>query len=84
MRPEVKEKIIQKIYGMAIIRKMNGEKPKISIPEFKFILSGWRIKKKMWFKIAKELERDSMVELRRNCPMIINCIEIRKRDVNRG
>lgn len=78
--PEIREKIIEKIYGMGIVRSMNGQKTSITIPEFKFILSGWRIKKKLWFRIAKDLEKDNLIKLRCHCPIIIKCAEIRNRD----
>lgn len=81
IEPEIREKIIAKIYGMGIVRGLNGQKSSMSIPEFKFIIGRWRIKKKMWFKIAKDLEKENLIEMRACRLIIINCRNIRKRKV---
>lgn len=77
---EVKEKIISKIYGMGIVRSMNGGEPSMSVPEFKFIIGSYRVKKKNWFKIAKEFEKEGIIILRAFRLIRINCRNIKKRE----
>lgn len=62
IKDPIRSKIISKLYGMALMRFLDSEKPVITIPEFKFIIGSWKIKKKHWFKFLKELERDGIVD----------------------
>jgi len=62
---ETKNKLIGKLYGIYLLRSIN-EKPKITVPEFKFMIGVLKIKKKQWFYIAKELEKDGIIKLHGN------------------
>lgn len=68
---EIKIKIVGKLYGIYIIKNLQREKTKITIPEFKFILGSFKIKKKNWFSIAKELEKDEIIKLHGGNPIEI-------------
>ena len=63
MDREVKIKIIEKLNGIVLIRKFENEKAIITIPEFKYIITRYSIKKSQWFKIAKDLENDGYIRL---------------------
>ena len=63
---EIKHNILEKIYGIAFVREIQKKKPIVTIPEFKFVIGRWQIKKKQWFKIAKELEDDGFVMIFKN------------------
>lgn len=63
---EYEEKIAAKLKGMALVRSMEQKDPVVSIPEFKFIIGCYRIRKDHWFKIAKCLEDKGIILIYRN------------------
>jgi len=71
---EIKIKIIEKLLGYEVMRIDN---PKVTIPEFKFIITSvkikgnFRIKKAQWFRIAKDLERENIIRLHGTTPIEI-------------
>ncbi len=60
---ELEIKIIEKIRGIYLIKKLSGERPFITVAEFKFIIGTYRIKKQNWFDLAKEIEKKGLVEV---------------------
>lgn len=71
---EIKIKIIEKLFGYGFMRIGN---PKVTIPEFKYIITriqtkgNFRIKKAQWFRIAKDLERENIIRLHGQNPIEI-------------
>lgn len=71
---EIKIKIIEKLFGYDFMRIGN---PKITIPEFKFIITriqtkgNFRVRKAQWFSIAKDLERENVIRLHGTNPIEI-------------
>jgi hypothetical protein len=63
---DVKIKIIEKLHGMVLIRSLENTNPKITVPEFKFIIGVYRIRKEDWYVFAKELESEKVIKLFRN------------------
>lgn len=63
---ETEDKIIAKLRGMGLIRSMEKRQPVVSIPEFKFIIGCYRIRKSCWFKVAKILEKRGIILIFRN------------------
>jgi hypothetical protein len=74
---EIKIKIQEKLYGMAYVRSLENYPPKITIPEFKFIITSvklkdnFRIRKNLWFKMAKEFEKQGILKLHGTNPIEI-------------
>jgi len=54
---------------------MRIDNPKVTIPEFKFIITSvkmngnFRVKKAQWFRIAKDLERENIIRLHGTNPI---------------
>ena len=71
---EMKIKIIEKMRGMVYVRSLEKLEPKITIPEFKFIIASiklkgnsiFRLKKENWYDLAIELEKENVIRLYRN------------------
>jgi hypothetical protein len=68
---EIKVKIIGKVLGMFYVRSLEKQNPNITIPEFKYIITRYSLKKKQWFILAKELEKDGIVKLHGGNPIEI-------------
>lgn len=44
------------------MRRIEGMKTEITIPEFKFIITRYSVKKSNWFKVAKMLEKQGYIK----------------------
>jgi hypothetical protein len=71
VKAEVLEKIISKLMGQAYVRYLEYKKPIVTIPEFKFMIGTYRIKKSNWYHIAKHLQDEGYIHLRRNNSFIV-------------
>lgn len=69
---KIKIKIQEKLYGMAYVRKLEKLPSEITISEFKYIITRYSIKKKHWFKLAKNLEKDGIIKLHGWHPIEVN------------
>jgi hypothetical protein len=63
---EIKIKIMGKMLGMVYVRSLEDLNPRITVPEFKFIIGSFRIKKGNWYAIAKEFENEKFIKLYKN------------------
>jgi len=70
--PAKVEKIRDKLIDIAITRVAINQSPEIGIPEFKHIISSYKIKCKKWWKLAKNFEESDFLELRRNHIIVIH------------
>ena len=75
---ETRIKILEKIYGICYVRKLESKKAEISIPEFKFIIGVYRVKKEEWFNLAKEFEKEKIFTLHYQNPIGVNIKNIIK------
>ena len=58
-----KRKIVEKLMSIALTKISCGKKPRLRIPEFKRLLSYYKLKKS-WFPVAKSLEEEGFLTLR--------------------
>lgn len=68
---EIKIKIVGKIKGIFIVKNLHDQKPRITIPEFKYIITRYSLRKTQWFVVAKELEKDNIIKLHGGNPIEI-------------
>lgn len=59
----VLEKVIRKLYGIAMMKIMLGQPPKVNVKEFKLMLSKRGLRKD-WFRIAKLLHKEKIITYR--------------------
>jgi len=65
LEEEVKRKIIAKILGIAKAKIILNEQPKLTTGQFRFILGEYKIHRKDWFKILKELENEGILKYKK-------------------
>jgi hypothetical protein len=66
------DKILAKLIGQAYMRYIEGSKPQITVPEFKFIITRFHIRRHEWFRIAKSLETRGVVTVRGGNPLLVH------------
>jgi hypothetical protein len=60
-----KQKVIAKLLGIAYVKHLDRQKTLVTIPEFKYIISRYRICSKDWFELSKKLEYEGIVKIHR-------------------
>jgi hypothetical protein len=60
------EKIISKIYSVALTQVLNGTQPNIKINVFKHLICGYKVPKREWLSLTKELENMGILTYHRN------------------
>jgi hypothetical protein len=68
-REKLLDIITKKLYGIGITKLLIGTKPRMGIPEFKFMVARHKLRKE-WFDVVKELENRNVIHYRHNCIQI--------------
>jgi hypothetical protein len=61
--PEQEEKILGKLYSIALTKIAIGDKAFIRVPDFKHILFTYKVSSHYWFDIAKVWEERNLIKL---------------------
>lgn len=63
VRERTMQKIVEKIYSVALTKVLIGRQPRITVPEFKHMLATHRVKKKLWYRLIRSMESQKMGRL---------------------
>jgi len=70
---EVLDRIIKKLYGVAITKMIIGLQPNIGIKEFKFMMGRCKLRHQ-WFDVVRELEQKNIIKYKNGRHFIQICL----------